>query len=63
MKSIPLSEPMGGDHTCCVHDELCMKLIKDVDDRNIKFRCPLMVEVDDDVEYAGEWHESCIFCD
>lgn len=61
MKRIPLSEPMGADHSCCKNDVHCIELVKNADGRNIKFRCPLMIEVEDDIEYAGEWHESCNF--
>ena len=59
IKNIPLSEAMGGDNSCCVHNAQCIELVKNIKNKNIKFRCPLMVEVDDDVEFAGEWHESC----
>ncbi len=59
MKTIPLSEPMGGDCSCCVHGEQCKDLIESIDNVKISFRCPLTVEVDDDVKYAGDWHDSC----
>ena len=59
MKTIPLSEPMGGDSSCCIHSELCEAIVKSIDNEHIKFRCPLVVEVDDDVEYPGVRHESC----
>lgn len=60
MKTIPLSEPMGGDCSCCVHGDQCKAIVDHgINDNNIQFRCPLTVEVDDDVEYAGEWHDSC----
>lgn len=60
MKIIPLSVPMGGDCTCCVHGDQC-KAIADttITEDTLRFRCPLTVQVDDDVHYAGDWHESC----
>ena len=58
MKLIPLSEPMGGDDTCCMQNEKCKQIV-DTMSGCTAFRCPLMVEVGDDVEYAGKWHESC----
>jgi len=61
MKTIPLSEPMGGDSSCCIHDAQCKEFIKNIDNKDIIFRCPLVVTVDDDVEFAGGWHESCEF--
>ena len=59
MKTIPLSEPMGGCDSCCVHNNQCKEIINSMENSNIQFRCPLLVEVDDDIEYAGPWHESC----
>ena len=56
-KSIPLSEPMGGDSSCCIHGEQCKELIDSVDNSEIQFRCPLTVEVGIDVEY--DRHISC----
>ena len=58
MKTIPLSEPMGGDCSCCVHDDQCKAIVESIND-DIQFRCPLTIEVDDDIEYAGERHDSC----
>ena len=58
-KRIPLSEPMGGDATCCVHSELCRILAKSCEDKKIQFRCPFIVEVNEDTSYAGEFHDSC----
>jgi len=60
-KSIPLSEPMGGESSCCIHSEQCRDFVESIRNQQITFRCPLMVVVDDNVEYAGEWHESCTF--
>ena len=60
-KSIPLSEPMGGESSCCIHSEQCRDLVESIRNQSIVFRCPLMIEVDDNVEYAGRWHESCVF--
>ena len=58
-KRIPLSEPMGGDATCCTHSEQCRALAATCDDNRIQFRCPFTVEVGTDVTYAGEFHDSC----
>jgi len=58
-KSIPLSEPMGGDSSCCIHSEQCKELIESLDNDNIKFRCPFMIEVRENLEYAGGPHDSC----
>lgn len=57
MKSIPLSVPMGGDSASCIHDDECREIVSTINS-HIRFRCPLMVEVEDDVEFP-EWHESC----
>lgn len=65
MKQIPLSEPIGGDKECCIHEKICEELysdIKNIDDK-ILFRCPFLLEVDETIEYAGEWNESCNFED
>lgn len=58
-KMIPLSEPMGGDPTCCIHGEQCKDLFTSCENDLIKFRCPLMIEVDADVEYGGGNPDSC----
>jgi 5'-3' exonuclease len=58
-KNIPLSEPMGGDASCCIHSEQCKQLIESLDNDMIQFRCPFMIEVRENLEYAGRPHNSC----
>lgn len=59
MKTIPLSEPMGGDCSCCVHGDQCRDFVDSIDNVDITFRCPLTIEVENDINYADHWHESC----
>ena len=57
MKLIPLSEVICGDSTSCTNGDTCKRIMDQMG--LCSFRCPLMAEVDDDVEYAGEWYDSC----
>lgn len=52
-KWIPLNDLMGNESKCCKNDYLC-KPLQDIARKNkfIKFRCPLIVEVDEDVEFG-----------
>jgi len=58
-KIIPLGEPMGRDSSVCTHSAQCMEIMKTTINKEIQFRCPLLVVVDDDVEFGGDQHESC----
>ncbi len=33
--------------------------MKTIDNVKLIFRCPLVAEVEDEVEYVGPWYESC----
>lgn len=52
-KWTPLNEPMGNESECCRNAHHC-KPFQDIALKNkfIKFRCPLVVEVDEDVEFG-----------
>ena len=52
-KWIPLNTPMGNESKGCKLDHFCKPLQDIALERGIyKFRCPLLVEVDEDVEFG-----------
>ena len=54
-KWVELNEPMG-DCRCCVHQDECAPLKKTAQKQlngKYRFRCPILIEVDEDIVYVG----------
>ena len=53
-KWVGLDEPIG-DCECCIHQNECAPLKQHVLDKHLngeyQFRCPILIEVDENVEY------------
>jgi len=56
-KWVGLDEPMGNCQ-CCIHKEECAPLKERVQEEhlngNYRFRCPILIKVDENIEYSKE---------
>ena len=62
-KWVGLDEPMG-DCQCCIHQDECAPLKQHIQKKGLnghyRFRCPILIEVDENIEYGKSKKERAV---